>query len=1542
MAVTAWNISDFLRCKTIGELDCGPNRISSLRLGRSLAVHRAQGALMLETVETTLNWAHPVVAEWFVSKFGTPTEPQINGWPHILAGRDVLISAPTGSGKTLAAFLACIDRLVRKAIDGELEDRTEVVYVSPLKALSNDVQKNLEGPLKEILELAVERGFSPQDVRTAVRTGDTLQADRRSMLKKPPHILVTTPESLYILVTAEKSREILKAASTIIVDEIHAVADDKRGAHLVLTLERLETLLAEKPVRVGLSATQKPIEEVGRFLVGAGRPDPEIVSIPSTRELDLAVEVPDSPLAAVASNAVWEEIYDRVAALVLQHRSTLIFVNTRRLAERVAHNLAERLGEENVGTHHGSLSRNLRLEAEQKLKNGAYRALVATASLELGIDIGSVELVCQLGSPRNISVTVQRIGRSGHWRGATPKGRIFATTRDELIECAALVKAIRAGELDRLLIPECPMDVLAQQIVAICASETWEEDELFRLVTAAYPYRDLPRFEFDRVLEMLSEGIAGRKVRHGKFLHHDRINKRVKGRRGARMAAITNGGAIPDNALFTVLSEPDETVVGTVDEDFAVESLKGDIFLLGNTSWRIRRVEAFSGKMRVEDAHGAPPTVPFWRGEAPGRTLELSLNVSEIRSTIDRLASESGIELLVRNDELLAENPPALDGPSSEVQSDSNAKKGPWAARRERRRERIARGSSGAAEAPLRSLDAAEPAGGVAPDIEPASTIVGVRGSTAESFLMETCGLDRNASEQAIEYILRGKAVLGAVPTDKRIIAERFFDESGGMQLVIHTPFGSRINKAWGLALRKKFCRNFNVELQAAATDNGINISLTEQHSFPLMDVFQFVHPASLRQVLEQTALASPLFTVRWRWDANRALALLRFSGGKKVAPQIQRMRAEDLLAAVFPDAAACQDNIVGEIEIPDHPLVNEVMKDVLTEALDIDGLAELLERMRSGEVECLAVDTTAPSDFSHEILNANPYAYLDDAPLEERRARAVEMRSILPAEMKNGIGRLEPEAIERVVLEALPDLRDADELYDVLMSLILIPFEYVWSNGSSTQELWGDLFMTLLKDGRAFSVEHNGRCFLVAAERFSAFQALTGCEASATETSLGDFEIDEAAEQAVSGWLLCSGPLTVDELSSASTMDRTMCERALLRLESKGLVLRGKFRPDVDLEEWCERGLLSRIHRMTIGIVRKQVEAISQSVFMDWLFEWQHVSPSTRLAGEHGTLEIVRQLAGFEVPASLWESQILANRVKGFKTSYIDSLCLTGAVAWGRLSPHPAFSDKSESNGANTNNSSRRILPTKLSPICFYLRDEQDWIPGRKMEVDDDLLSPQARKVKEALKAKGASFFQDLVRVSGLLKSEVETALWELVTAGLVTADGFDNLRALVDPKRRAGQGRYRRAGRPRHSQGRWSLAYLGEEIESSQNADNLEAMAYLLLRRYGVVFREMLMREANIPRWRELIGVLRRLEAQGKVRGGRFVNGFVGEQFALPLAVESLRGRRNMPPSQNIITVAACDPLNLVGYLVPGDRIPSNSGSLIDFQEGRCIDVR
>jgi ATP-dependent Lhr-like helicase len=1363
----------------------------------------------------------PLVAEWFATRFGQPTEPQVEGWPRIREGRDVLIAAPTGSGKTLAAFLIAIDGLVRRARLGPLLRSTEVVYVSPLKALSNDVHKNLEVPLEEIAALALARGISLAPIRTAVRTGDTPQWERERMTREAPHILVTTPESLYILLTARRPRKILADARTVIVDEIHAVADDKRGAHLALSLARLDRLVEEHghaaPQRIGLSATVRPIEDVAAYLNGGARPA-AVADIGHRRAMELAVEVPRDELGPVASTEMWDEIYDRVAALILENRTTLVFVNTRRLAERVALHLGERLGEGAVMPHHGSLSRKLRLEAERRLKNGELRAVVATASLELGIDVGTVDLVVQIGSPRSIAVALQRVGRAGHWVGALPKGRLFATTRDDLVECAALVRAIRAGELDRLEIPRNALDILAQQIVAICAAQepppgeespaAIAEDGLYALVRQALPYRTLPRQDFDSVVRVLAEGISTARGRAGAWLHRDAVNHRLRARRGARLAAITSGGAIPDTSQYRVMAEPEGTLVGMVDEDFAVESSVGDVFLLGTTSWRIRRVE--SGRLRVENARGAAPNVPFWRGEAPGRTFELSREVARLREQV----------------------------------ADSD--------------------------------------------------------DAGRARLAEICGLERHGAEQLAAYVLAGRAALGAVPGLRRVVAERFFDEAGGMQLVLHAPFGGRINRAWGLALRKRFCRSFNFELQAAATDNGIVISLGEQHSFPLDIVFEFLRPETVREVLTQALLPSPMFGARWRWNAARSLAIPRYSGGRKMPAPIQRMRADDLMAAVFPDQAACPENLAGEVRIPDHPLVRETIDNCLNEAMDLDGLRRLLRDIQDGEIETLAVDTAEPSPFCHEILNANPYAFLDDAPLEERRTRAVQMRGSLRADYADGAGALDADAIARVAEEAWPPMRDADELHEALCGLMVLPVSSDLAGRFAQLQGAGRAATLRVLGGAGGSacqpiLSQPGRAFWIAAERVELIRrAYPGASIDPDlQPPDGMRAVPESAEacaaEILRGWFECSGPRTADELAELLALSRDTVDQALAQLEAEGQILRGRFTPGAAETQWCHRRLVARIHRLTIGRLRREIEPVTTAEFQAFLERWQHLAPGTQLHGVDGTLAIVRQLQGAEFASADWETEVLPRRVAGYEPEYLDQLCFSGEVSWGRLSPHPAFERPAEENG-------RRVRPTRVAPLGIFLREDAAWLipdtPDNSRQPSAASLSHPAREVLAALESRGASFFTDLTRATGRLASEVEDALWELVAGGLATADGFENLRALIDPKRRRGEGRSRTA-RPRHAPGRWSLLGLGGGPRAAA-AERNQAFARQLLDRWGVLFRDAAYREPLAPAWRDLLGVLRRMEAGGEIRGGRFVESFIGEQFARPEALDLLRAMR------------------------------------------------
>jgi ATP-dependent helicase Lhr and Lhr-like helicase len=1353
---------------------------------------------------------HPLVAEWFAERFGRPTEPQTQGWPLIQAGGDTLICAPTGSGKTLAAFLMCLDGLVRRATTSTLPEETLVVYVSPLKALTNDVRKNLELPLAELTARAQERGLPLQPITTAVRTGDTTAAERQRMLRRPPHVLVTTPESLFILLTAEKSRAFFGRVSTIIVDEIHAMANSKRGSHLMLTLARLDHLVVanggQKPQRVGLSATIRPLERIANFL----SPTASIVDIGSRRTMDVSVEIPSDELGAVASGEMWGEIYDDVAEMILANRTTLVFVPTRRMSERVAFALTQRLGDGIVMPHHGSLAREARFEAEDRLKNGALRAVVATASLELGIDIGTVDLVVQLGSPRSIATALQRVGRSGHWVGAMPRGRLFATTRDELLECAALVRSLRGGAMDALPIPSAPLDILAQHLVAACAAHEWNADAFYALVRTAYPYRDLPRSDFDEVVSLVADGVATSRGRSGTFLHYDRVNGMLRARRGARLAAITCGGAIPDTANYTVVAEPDGHVVGTLDEDFAVESMAGDVFLLGTTSWKIRRVER--GVVRVENAHGAPPSIPFWNGEGLGRTIELSDEVSSLRSAIDE-------------------------------RDDAGARK----------------------------------------------------------LLTDECGLDSAGAHQAIAYIRAAKAALGVVPTGRTVVAERFFDEGGGMQLILHAPFGARINRAWGLALRKRFCVSFNFELQAAATDNGIVISLAEQHAFPLEAVFEYLKSASVENVLTQALLPAPMFEARWRWNATRSLSIARFRGGRKVPPQLLRMRAADLLAAVFPDQAACPENLSGPIRIPDHVLVRETISNCLSEAMDLDGLVTILHGIEDGTIRTVAIDTAEPSVFSHEILNANPYAFLDNAPLEERRARAVQLRRTTRDDV-DGAGILDPAAIAEVTDESWPVVRDADELHDGLATLVVLPPVRAWA-------AW---FEELVAQRRATVLLAGGTAFWVCAERLAlARLAYHNSTLQPEIAAVAGMAVPERAEDALSeivrGWLESSGPTTVAELAQRLAVDPSRVAAAMLRLESQGQVLRGRFRGSGE-EEWCNRRVLARIHRLTIGQLRREIEPVTTADYATFLYRWQHVSPGSRLHGIDGTLQIVRQLEGFEVPAAFWEAQILPKRVAGYKREYLDHLCYSGEVMWGRISQHPALAPSPQERR-------RSVRPTKLAPIALLARSDAAELIVRA-EYEPEGLTQAAREVLAAIEERAAPFFAEIVRATKRMPAEVEEALWQLVAAGLVTADGFDALRSLIDAKRRLGEKGLR--ARPRSSSGRWTRL-----VSGTQRIDP-ELFARRLLARWGIVFRDVTARETLAPRWRDVLVALRRMEARGEIRGGRFIATIVGEQFALPDAIDALRAARRDRAGEPLTAVSAYDPLQIVNAFLPESAAP------------------
>jgi ATP-dependent helicase Lhr and Lhr-like helicase len=1405
---------------------------------------------------------HPAIARWFLRTFPGPTPAQTEAWPAIRAGRDTLVAAPTGSGKTLTAFLAALDKLVQRGLAPEgLPDETAVVYVSPLKALSNDIRLNLDAPLGGIRAELAALGLPDVDIRTAVRTGDTPQRERQQSLRRPPHILVTTPESLYVLLGSASGRRMLSTVRSVIVDEIHAIAASKRGSHLALSLERLQALCeAEgrtRPVRIGLSATQKPIDEVARFLVGAGAlraddtADCAIVDIGYAKQRDLALELPPTPLEAVMSGDQWTQVYARVAELVWLHKTTLVFVNTRRMAERAARQLGDILGKEAVAAHHGSLSRETRLDAEQRLKRGDLKVLVATASLELGLDIGDVDLVCQLGSPRAIATFLQRAGRSGHAVGGVPKARLFPQSRDELVECAALLDCIRRGELDALRVLPAPLDVLAQQIVAETACREWNEDELFALVRRAWPYAQLTHARYMEVVRMVSEGFTTRQGQRAGYVHRDAVNHLLRERKGARMTALTSGGTIPETGDYTVVLEPQADKIGTVNEDFAVESLAGDVFQLGNTSYRILKIEP--GRVRVEDAQGAAPNIPFWLGEAPGRSDELSSGVSRLREEVAQALASGGKD-------------------------------------------------------------------------------------AAMELLTQTMGLDDEAARQIVGHLAHALAVLGALPTQRTLVMERFFDASGGMQLVIHSPFGSRLNRAWGLALRKRFCRTFNFELQAAATEDAIVLSLSTSHSFPLDEVARYLHSASALHVLVQALLDAPLFGVRWRWNATTALALPRFSGGRKVAPQLQRMRSEDLLAAVFPDQVACAENIVGEREVPEHPLVAQTLDDCLHDAMDAEGWLALLRRMESGEVRMLARDLQAPSPLAMEALNARPYAFLDDAPLEERRTQAVQNRRYTDPESADDVGQLDADAIASVREEAWPQPRSADEMHEALHMLGAL------SNDEVEHEVdWKQWLAALAKAGRAtrLLLEGKGRTargLWVAAERLRLLQAIApdapmqppiAAPADAEQPADRDTALRELLRSRLGGL----GPVTVAQLAGPLLLPPADVEGALLALQAEGSVLQGRFTPGTADIEWCERHLLARIHRYTLKRLRREIEPVEPRDFVRFLFEWQHISAASRVSGPEALSGILSQLEGYEASAPLWEAELLPARVTDYAGAWLDDLCTAGRVLWTRLRPSAAEGRK----GAGS--LSLRATPVVLLPR----RSAALWTSLAPAPADDETLGSRALRVSAHLAQHGACFFDEIALGTRLLPVEIEEALTELVAKGRARCDSYAGLRALLVPaSKRASVDTRRRRRTPLfgiEDAGRWTLVRppAAAEAMAALSAEAIEQVVRVLLRRYGVICWRLLEREAAwLPPWRDLVRVCRRLEARGEIRGGRFIAGVSGEQFVLPEAVASMRQVRRLAGDGALIVLAASDPANLLGTIVNGPKVPRVAGTRVLYRDG------
>lgn len=1424
----------------------------------------------------SLTTFHPAIQAWFKSNFASATDVQEKSWDAINKGHHTLLAAPTGSGKTLAAFLSAIDQLIKEGLKrGRLEDETRVLYISPLKALSNDIQINLQQPLQGARDALLEQGLHDVEIRAWVRTGDTPQSERTKANRTPPHILVTTPESIYILLSSKSGRKMLSTVETVIIDEIHAVAGSKRGSHLMLSLERLEALIKQhRPrahlQRIGLSATQKPIEVMADFLVGkrdksrSKKQACAIIDSGHSRQRDLAIEIPLSPLSAVMANEVWDEIYRRLEYFANTHNTLLIFVNTRRLAERVAKNVAERINkddEQKVMAHHGSMAKENRLEAEQRLKRGDLKVLVATASLELGIDIGDIDLVVQLGSPRSIAAFLQRVGRSGHAVGATPKGRIFPLTRDELVETTALVHAANNDDLDQVIIPHQPLDVLAQQIVAEVSSREWQVDELYQTLCRATPYAKLALKEFEKVIQMLADGYSTRRGRRGAYLHYDAINRRVRPRKSARIIALTNGGAIPDQFDCDVVLQPEGFRIGTVGEDFAFDSLPGDIFQLGNRSYRILKTE--TGKVYVEDAQGLPPNIPFWFGEGLGRTNELSAAVSNLRATVD--------DLLDQGEEVTL------------------------------------------------------------------------------NFLQQEYKLTAPAAEQLISYLHSAKAALGLLPTQKEIIFERFFDEVGDMHFVIHSPFGSRINKAWGLALRKRFCRKFNFELQAAALEDSIVLSLSSTHSFPMEEVARYLNSKTVREVLIQAMLDAPIFPTRWRWNATISLAVLRNRFGRRSPPYFQRSDAEDLMAVVFPDQIACLENIAGEREIPEHPLVEQTIKDCLNETMDIDGLINVIQQIEVGGIKVTCCDLTSPSPLSQEVISAKPYAFLDDGDAEERRTMAIKSQPFMNAEEAASLRKLDSSAINKVREEAWPTVRTADELHDALMVMGFI-LESEQGKSSNLDILsksgWEHLFEELADQNRAYKAKINDNDLLwIASERLHEFLVLfpdlelIDSSKKTPPHFLSVSPSDNPLLEIIRSRLEILGPVSAIHLSQPLRLTKSEIDQVLIQLEQEGFVIQGHFTQQSQELEWCERRLLARIHRYTISRLRREIEPISLSRYMNFLFEWQGLLDKSE--GTESLAHVLEQLEGISASANAWQKHILPARLENLTVDMLDNLCISGRFNWLRLNI-VGSQDK------------RKKSPVSHTPIALIQRSHLTQWKKFSTPPETYNLSPYAQKVVDVLKQKGALFFFDIVKETGILRTQVEDALGECVNWGLITSDAYVGLRALITPSAKRPKYSSRRRGRgaakmsPFDNAGRWSLINqdaIQSNLESADhkqqklNSEDLEFIAWTLLHRYGVLFRKVLEREQNLPPWRDLLRVYWRMEARGEIRGGRFVNGVSGEQFALSEALNVLKKVSKNKKSKQHVSIASADPLNLVGILLPGDKVPISPHSMIHFVDGMVV---
>lgn len=1341
-----------------------------------------------------LSTFHPVVRAWFEERFGQPSPPQAQGWPVIARGENALILAPTGSGKTLAAFLKCLDQLYQDGV-GQHEG-VQVLYISPLKALNNDIQRNLAVPLQGIEAKAREMGVALPRLTTAVRTGDTSQQARNAMVKRPPHILITTPESLYLMLTSQ-ARRILRTVRHVIVDEIHAMCSTKRGVHLSLSLERLEALTDRSPVRIGLSATQRPLDEIARYLGGVGR-EVSIIDTGVRKQLDLRVEVPLEDMRALPDNTMWAAIHPRLLELISEHRSTLVFVNYRGLAERLAGRLNALAGREIAKVHHGSMSREAREIVEAELKEGRLPCLVATSSMELGIDVGAIDLVVQVESPKSVAAGLQRVGRAGHVIGAASKGRLLPKFRGDLLETACIVREMLAGQVEETRVPTGALDVLAQHVTAMAAVDDWQAADLLALVRRSYCYRDLTERQLNAVLEMLSGRYPSEEFRELRpRIVWEKETGVIRAREGARTLAVLSGGTIPDRGYYGVYIHGTTVKLGEMDEEFVYESRVGDVFLLGTNTWRITAIE--HDRITVEDAFGATPRMPFWKGDGVGRPYGMGLKLGAfVRDLCGRLGA------------------PAL-----------------------------------------------------------------------EEALQAECALDERAASNLVSYLQEQQEATGAVPNDRLIVAEYFWDEIGDRRLMIHSPFGGRVHLAWMMVLKQRIRQLLGIEAEMMQTDDGILVRLPGADSVPPVEQLLRVDPNQAEEFIVDEVGNTPLFGAFFRMNAGRSLVLPRPRPGQRRPFWLQRLKAADLL-----QVARRYDSF---------PVVLETYREVMRNVLDMDGLREVLTGLQSGEIGLHTVETEAPSPFASTLMMGfiAQHMYEGEAPKAERRGALLNLnrdllREILGAEQLREL--LDLRAIEAVHarLQRLAENwrpRNPDEAEDLLR----------WVGDLSAAELaeravdpaWLE---TLERERRAMLVKVNGEARWIAADDRAMYADLTGY-----------------AGAVIRRFARNRAPFRPEELVARYGFEPETVLRYLAVLQAEGILAAGEYTPGAVGREYCDTEVLRQIHRQTLSVLRREVEPIDGAAFARFLLAWQGVGAAKPAVRNNGVPHALRRaltlLQGVPLPAESWERDMLPARVPGYQGAWLDQLCAMGELHWAAL---PG------------------------GKLAFYLPEQISAFAGRFLAELPDL-TPEQVKVKAALQAAGADFLGGVARMASLTPPQALEALWALAWAGLATNDTFAPVRQTM----RAGKAAARR-GRPVPLQGgtgRWSLT---SRLLSHTGSDSpAESYTSILLERYGVVARELVQAEESPVSWPEVLAVLKRRELKGQVRQGYFVKDLSGAQFALPEAVERLRAARDSADG-TMRLLAACDPANPYGSVLPtpdGARLARLPSTYLVLEDGRPV---